>query len=187
MDNPESQHKIYRAVNTEMVGFTLAKIDPVRYVIAFGATLCALDHLGLYVQRYYFSIRPDDPGKRHTEITQSTAYIYRCLTGFDEIPKNIHGVVKNLPERVIETIAKPPGTGMRAEQQESPKEIYPVGLHFPNYPEQLPANAGGQGAEPAEGDRGVFKECHDKLKSVRLLLVYFTARVRGLYKPSHDL
>jgi hypothetical protein len=29
MDNPESQHKIYRAVNTEMVGFTLAKIDPV--------------------------------------------------------------------------------------------------------------------------------------------------------------
>jgi hypothetical protein len=103
----------------------------------------------LYVKGYNFAVRPDDPGKRHTEITQSTANIYRCLTGFDEIPKNLHGVVKNLPERVIETIAKPPGTGMRAQQQESPKEIYPFGLHFPNYPEQLPANSDGQGVDPA--------------------------------------
>ena len=134
MNNPESQHKICWLVNTEMACFTEAEVDPVRQIMTFSATLCALDLLGLYVQCYYFSIRPDNPGKRYTEVTKSTTNIYRCLTGFDEIPKNLHGVVKNFPERVIETIAKPPGTGMRAQQKESPKEIYPPGLHFPYFP-----------------------------------------------------
>lgn len=45
MNDPKSQNKIYRAIDSKAVGITETEVDPICHILTFSAVPGALDHL----------------------------------------------------------------------------------------------------------------------------------------------